>query len=203
MGQHVGTALARILADELEADWAKVRIDHVDTDPKWGLMVTGGSWSVWQSFPLFSQAGAAGRIALIEEGAKLLGVAPAACTARNGAVSRRQGRSITYGEIVAKGELTRTFTAEELAKMPIKPAAERRLIGKPANALDIPAKTNGTARLWHRRRGRRHGLCPAEDAADPQRFHGASPIDDSAAKAVPGYMQRWRSTTRPTPCRAG
>ncbi len=43
MGQHVGTALARILADELEVPWSKVRITHVDTDPKWGLMVTGGS----------------------------------------------------------------------------------------------------------------------------------------------------------------
>ena len=103
MGQHVGTALARILADELEADWSKVRINHVDTDPKWGLMVTGGSWSVWQTFPIFSKAGAAGRIALIEAGAKLMGVAPEACTAANGAViagkavpllrrDRRQGR---------------------------------------------------------------------------------------------------------------
>jgi isoquinoline 1-oxidoreductase beta subunit len=36
MGQHVGTALARILADELDVDWDKVRIVHVDTDPKWG-----------------------------------------------------------------------------------------------------------------------------------------------------------------------
>lgn len=43
MGQHVGTALARILADELEVDWANVRLDAVDSDPKWGLMVTGGS----------------------------------------------------------------------------------------------------------------------------------------------------------------
>ncbi|PMY02110.1 aldehyde dehydrogenase, partial [Pseudomonas sp. MPR-R2A5] len=86
MGQHVGTALARILADELEADWDKVRIVHVDTDPKWGLMVTGGSWSVWQTFPVFSQAGAAGRIALIEAGATLLGTSAANCTARGGAV---------------------------------------------------------------------------------------------------------------------
>src|ERR1700694_5417873 len=46
MGQHVGTALARIVADELEADWHSVRIVHVDSDPKWGLMGTGGSWSV-------------------------------------------------------------------------------------------------------------------------------------------------------------
>src|SRR5258705_10202231 len=74
MGQHVGTALARILADELEADWDKVRLDYVDTDPKWGLMITGGSWSVWQTFMPYSQAGAAGRIALIEEGAQLLNV---------------------------------------------------------------------------------------------------------------------------------
>jgi len=37
LGQHVGTALARIVADELEADWAKVKIALVDTDPKWGL----------------------------------------------------------------------------------------------------------------------------------------------------------------------
>ena len=51
MGQHVGTALARILADELEADWDKVRLDAVNTDSKWGPMVTGGSWSVWQTFP--------------------------------------------------------------------------------------------------------------------------------------------------------
>ena len=36
LGQHIGTAIARILADELEVDWAQVRITHVDTDPKWG-----------------------------------------------------------------------------------------------------------------------------------------------------------------------
>jgi CO/xanthine dehydrogenase Mo-binding subunit len=59
MGQHVGTAIARVVADELEADWSKVSFAHVDSDPKWGLMVTGGSWSVWQSYPLYSQAAAA------------------------------------------------------------------------------------------------------------------------------------------------
>ena len=57
MGQHVGTALARIVADELEADWRKVKIVTVDSDPKWGIMVTGGSWSVWQSFPAAQPSG--------------------------------------------------------------------------------------------------------------------------------------------------
>ena len=128
MGQHVGTALARIVADELEVDWDKVAIVHVDSDPKWGTMVTGGSWSVWQSFPVLSRAGAAGRIALIEEGAKLLGVSPDTCVARNGAVVSGS-QSIAYGDIVARGNLNRNYTPDELQQMPIKPPAERRLIG--------------------------------------------------------------------------
>src|SRR5262245_60063338 len=47
MGQHVGTAIARILAEELEVDWSNVRILLVDSDAKWGDMHTGGSKSVW------------------------------------------------------------------------------------------------------------------------------------------------------------
>src|SRR3984893_1471178 len=145
MGQHVGTALARIVADELEATWADVRIVHVDSDPKWGLMVTGGSWSVWQSFPTMSQAGAAGRLALIEEGARLLGVSPEACIARDSAVSAGP-TSIAYRDIVARGDLRRHYTPEQLAAMPIKPASERRLVGHDAIAIDVPPKTDGEAR---------------------------------------------------------
>ena len=130
MGQHVGTALARIVADELEVDWASVRLRYVDTDPKWGTMVTGGSWSVWQSFPYLSQAGAAGRLALIDEGAKLMRVGKAGCTARSGIVSGA-GKSISYADIVRRGQLARSYSADELKVMPIKAAAERRLIGLP------------------------------------------------------------------------
>ena len=49
MGQHVGTSLARIVAEELEADWSAVSIDYVDTDAKYGAYVTGGSWSFGQA----------------------------------------------------------------------------------------------------------------------------------------------------------
>ena len=187
MGQHVGTALARIVADELEADWNKVKTVTVDSDPKWGLMITGGSFSVWQSFPLLSRAGAAGRIALVEEGAKLLGVSSQACAARNGAVHAK-GRTISYGDIVARGDLRRTFTPEQLQKMPIKPPAERRLIGKEVVALDVPSKVNGTGR---------YGLDAAVDGMIharpkiPPTRHGSKviSIDDSAAKHLPGYIR--------------
>lgn len=187
MGQHVGTAIARIVADELEADWSKVRIDHVDSDPKWGLMVTGGSWSVWQSYPLYSQAGAAGRIALIEAGAKLLGVARADCVARSGAVVAGK-RSIPYGEIVAKGDLSRKFSADELAKLPIKTAAERRIVGKPGQARDIPAKTNGQAKYGLD--AKVPGMVYARPKLPPTRYGATvASIDDTAAKKVPGYLR--------------
>ena len=118
MGQHVGTALARVVADELEADWSTVSIKHVDSDPKWGYMVTGGSWSVFTTFKQLSQAGAAGRTVLLEAGALMLGEDPATCVAENGAVICGNQR-VSYGDIVRKGEIDRTFTPEELAAMPI------------------------------------------------------------------------------------
>ncbi|MGH8208212.1 MAG: molybdopterin cofactor-binding domain-containing protein, partial [Steroidobacteraceae bacterium] len=187
MGQHVGTAIARIAADELEADWDKVRIVHVDTDPKWGLMVTGGSWSVWQSWPLYSRAGAAGRIALLEAGAKLLGAPVSGCTARSGAIESG-GRKVSYGDIVRRGNLSRRFSPEELAALPIKPAAERRLVGREVQALDIATKTNGSAR---------YGI----DASVPNMVYGrpkvpptrygsrATAVDDSAARNIKGYLR--------------
>ena len=187
MGQHVGTAVARMLADEMEVPWAKIRIIHVDTDPKWGLMLTGGSWSVWQTWPVFSRAGAAGRIALIEQGARLLGVAPAACIARDGVI-RASGLSISYGDIVRKGRLDRRFSADQLAKLPIKPASERRLVGHPVVALDIPPKINGTGRYGID--ASVAGMVYGRPKIPPTR-NGSKVIsvDDSAAKAVKGYLR--------------
>ena len=187
MGQHVGTALARIVADELEADWNKVRIIYADSNPKWGSMMTGGSYSVWQNFPVLSRAGAAGRVALIEEGAKLLGVPSEACTARNGAVIAG-GRLIAYGDIVARGNLNRTYTPDQLKQMPIKPPSERRLIGRETLALDIPPKTNGEARYGID--AVVDGMIYARPKVPPTRYDcTVRSIDDSAAKSVPGYIQ--------------
>jgi isoquinoline 1-oxidoreductase beta subunit len=187
MGQHVGTALARIVADELEADWNKVKTVTVDSDPKWGLMITGASWSVWQSFPLLSRAGAAGRIALVEEGAKLLGVTPHACTARNSSV-HANGKSISYGDIVARGDLRRTFTPEQLQTMPVKSPAQRRLIGKEVMALDVPSKVNGKARYGLD--AMVEGMIYARPLIPPTRYGSkVMSIDDSAARHVDGYIQ--------------
>jgi CO/xanthine dehydrogenase Mo-binding subunit len=187
MGQHIGTAMARILADELEADWDMVRIVHVDSDPKWGFMMTGGSYSVWLAFPVFSRAGAAGRTALIEAGARLLGAPIEDCVAREGRVISGD-RMISYGEIVRRSGTERTFSNDELGTFPTKPASERRLIGRPVKALDVARKVDGTAR---------YGI----DAVVPDMVYARPKlpptrngskvvsIDDSAAKKVKGYLR--------------
>src|ERR1700745_2387576 len=98
MGQHIGTALAQIIAEELEVKWEDVRLASplasVGNFPISGLAYTVNSGSVTTEFDRLSRAGAAGRMALVEAGAKLLGADPAACYAHSSrVVDQGSGRS--------------------------------------------------------------------------------------------------------------
>ena len=187
MGQHVGTALARVVADELGADWNKVTIRHVDSDPKWGYMVTGGSWSVFTTFSMLSQAGAAGRTVLRDAGAAMLGVDADECTVADGAVTT-PGGFVFFGDIVQRGDISRTFSEDELAALPMKAAGERRLIGKPAAALDIPDKSRGEA--VYGLDVDLPGMVYAHPLLPPTRYGSTvNGIDDAAAKSIAGYRQ--------------
>src|SRR5205809_1785128 len=97
MGQGVGTALAQIVAEELEADWRDVRIDYPTSEAKYGLMLTGGSWSVNWTFDALSRAGAGARRFLIEAAARQMGVDAADCIAENSRVRHLpSGRDVSY-----------------------------------------------------------------------------------------------------------
>ena len=114
MGQHIGTALAQIIAEELEVKWEDVRLDtpleSVENFAIFGLAYTVNSGSVTTEFDRLSRAGAAGRIALIEAGAKVLGAKPSDCYAQNSRViDKVTGRSISYGEILQKAKIDRKF----------------------------------------------------------------------------------------------
>lgn len=186
MGQHVGTALARILADELGCDWEKVTLNHVDTDPKWGYMVTGGSWSIFHSYKPLSQAGAAGRIALINAGSKLLGVSSDGCEAKDGKIVSGS-KSISFGDIVAQAELNQIMTADEIGALPIKPGNKRHLLGEDFKALDIPPKTDGTA--VYGIDAEIEGMVYARPILPPTRYGSSvTSVDDSIAKAIKGYI---------------
>ncbi|MEL7185525.1 MAG: molybdopterin cofactor-binding domain-containing protein [Pseudomonadota bacterium] len=195
MGQHVGTSLARIIADEMGANWDDISIDHADSDPKWGVLipgqalgsVTGGSWSVFTSFAMISQAGAAARTILCETGAAMLGVEVGDCAVENSTVVAGDA-SVSFADIVRENDITRTLSDEELAALPMKAPADRKLIGRETKALDIPEKSTGTAKYGID--AEVEGMVYAHPLVPPTRYGSKiNSIDDAAAKEIKGYQQ--------------
>jgi isoquinoline 1-oxidoreductase beta subunit len=189
MGQGVGTALAQVVAEELEADWKDIRIDYPTNDPKYGLMITGGSWSVNWTFDTLSRAGAAARTMLVDAAAKRWQVPASECIAARSTVRHLiTGRSISYGDIVAKVPITRTFSEEELKQITLKKPAEYKVIGQWIPRLDIPEKTNGRAKYGID--SFLPGMVYAKVAYPPTREgSNHTTVDDSGAKKVKGYLR--------------
>ncbi len=194
MGQHIGTALAQIIAEELEVKWDDVRLDipleSVENFAVFGLAYTVNSGSVTTEFDRLSRAGAAGRTALIEAGAKVLRARPANCYAENSRViDRSSGKSVTYGEILQKVKIERKFSyPDDFKKIVLKERGNYKIIGKSIPALDVPAKTNGSAQ---------YGI----DVRIPNMCYGALMIprtrygskvlgiDERQAQKIPGFIK--------------
>jgi isoquinoline 1-oxidoreductase subunit beta len=189
MGQGVGTALAQIVAEELEADWKDVRIDYpMADDKKYGLMLTGGSWSVNWTFDSLSRAGAAARLALVDAAAASWKVPAADCVAAGGVVRHLPtSRTLSYGEIVKRVPITKSFSEDDLKKITLKKPAEYRVVGRWTPRLDIPEKVTGKAKFGIDTF--LPGMVYAKVAYPPTR-EGATrtAVDDSAAKKVKGYV---------------
>src|SRR6185437_10611649 len=152
MGQHVSSAMAQIVAEELEADWRLMQISLPVNDPKYndpvlGALLTGGSWSVRMNFDAMSRAGAAGRTTLIEAGAAMMGVPAGECRASNSQVIHaKTGKKVSYGKIVADGKASKVWTPDELKALKLKTPDQYTLIGHSVPQLDVPSKPNGTAK---------------------------------------------------------
>jgi len=189
MGQGVGTALAQIVAEELEADWKDIRVDYPVNDPKYGRMQTSGSQSISGSFDTLSRAGAAARLMLIDAAARHWGVATADCIAERGLVGHpRTARSIPYGDLVAQGPITKTLTPDELKAIPLKKPERYRLIGRSIPRLDVPEKVDGRATFGID--VFLPGMVYAKIAYPPTRDGGKHrAVDDSAARQVKGYLR--------------
>ena len=151
MGQHIGTGLAQVIAEELEVKWDDVRLDtpleSVENFAIYGLAYTVNSGSITTEFDRLSRAGAAGRMALIEAGAKVLGAKQSDCRAENGKVIDKAGHSIGYGDILQKVKIDRKFAyPDDFKAIKVKPFGSYKIIGKSIPAMDIPSKTNGQAK---------------------------------------------------------
>lgn len=189
MGQHVGTAFAQILAEELGADFDTIELDMVGNDAKYGLLVTGGSWSINWTFDAMSRAGAAGRTILQEAAAEKFGGEPSEYSVENNSVSGN-GQSISFGELVANGIEARAFSEEDMAALVLKPQDQYSVIGQSKQAKDIPPKVRGQA--TYAIDVDLPNMAYGMPLAAPVRY-GASvtSIDDSEARKMPGFIKAW------------
>src|SRR5881409_120210 len=188
MGQGVTTALPMLLAEELEADWSRIRIefapaDKAYTNPMFGMQGTGGSTSVRAAYTPLRKAGAAAREMLVSAAAETWGVDKAACRAEKGAVVHTpSNRRLTYGKLVAKAA-----TVPLPHDVPLKDPKDWKILGTRVKRLDSPAKVDGSAVFGIDVKA--PGLLVAVVARSPVFGGKVKSFDAAKAKAVPGVRQ--------------
>src|SRR5471032_1327595 len=194
MGQHIASTMAQIISEELGSSWKDMRVQLASNDPKFndpvlGAQITGGSWSTMMNFDAMSRAGAAGRMALTEAAAAAMGVPAGELTVKDSVISHAKSKkSMTFADVVKSGKATKTFTPDELKAIQLKTADQYTMIGVSVPQLDIPSKTNGSAKYGID--VMLPGMVYGKVVMPPVRF-GATvkSVDDSAAKKVPGFIK--------------
>lgn len=183
-GQGVQTALPMILAEELDADWSKVKSVHGNNhpayiDPVFGMHITGGSGSIAHSYTQYRELGARTRAMLVSAAAAQWKVAAAGLRTRNSVVIGPGGKQLGYGEL-----------AEAAMKLPVpstvtlKDPKDFRLIGHATGRLDAKDKSSGQQSYGID--VRLPGMLTAVVAHPPVFSSRLKSVDDSAAKAVKG-----------------
>jgi len=187
MGQGSYTGLATIVAEELDADWAQIRVESAPADAKlynnlaFGtIQGTGGSSAIANSWMQLRQAGAAARAMLVAAAAAEWNVPAAEIVADRGVLSHTASRrQASFGELAGKA------AAQPLpTQVALKDPKDFKLIGRKLPRVDVPAKSNGTAQFTI------DVTFPGMLVAVLQRppLFGATvkSFDATAAKAVPG-----------------
>ena len=186
MGCGSRTALPLVVADELDADWSKVKIDQAIGDPKYGEQDTDGSHSVRSNFDLMRQVGATGRVMLISAAAAQWGVSPKDCTTEpHFVVHRASGRKLGYGELAAAAAKLPVPKKEDV---PLKDRSQWRYIGKESNSLfDLPEIVTGKAIFGMD--ATMPGMVFASVEHPPVLGQKIKSYDDKAALKVPGVQK--------------
>jgi isoquinoline 1-oxidoreductase beta subunit len=189
MGQGVYTSISMILAEELDADFSRVALEHAPPsdklygNPMFGIQATGNSNSIRAWWPHLRTAGAGARAMLVQAAARQWQVDVLSCTTANSEVMHKDsGRKLSYGELALAA-------ASEVPPkdVPLKDAKDFVLIGKPLKRLDTPDKVNGKAvygidAILPDMKFATLKACPV--------FGGkVAKVDDSAARKIPGVQK--------------
>ncbi len=166
MGQGIWTTLPMLVAEELDFDWSKVKVEHSPPGKEYahavfGFQITGGSSSTWSEFDRYRMAGATARALLVAAAAQSLGVTP------------------EDGDVA---EAASKLTIPAAPKL--KDAKDWKYIGKSIKRLDTPDKITGRAKFGMDMRF--PDLLTAIVAHPPVFGAKVKSLDASKAKAVPG-----------------
>ena len=189
MGQGIYTGVAMILAEELDADPARIVLEHAPpneklyANPAFGMQATGGSTSLRAFWMPLRTAGATARAMLVQAAAQQWHVDPASCTTSRGEVSHSaSNRKLSFGALSdAAGKITPP------KNVPLKDPAKFVLIGTPLKRFDTPNKVNG--KVVYGIDAMVPGMKFATLAACPVFGGKVAHVDEAAAKAVPGVRQ--------------
>ena len=185
MGQGVWTSIPMVIAEELDCDWSKVRVENapnaqVYANNAFGIQGTGGSTSTLESFGQMREAGAMARALLVNAAAQRWQVDPSTCRTEKGSVISGP-HSASYGELAdAAAKL------EAPDKVALKDPSKWTLIGKPTPRLDSLAKVTGTAGFGID--VQRPGLLIGVVARAPVFGGKVKSFDAAKAKAVDGVV---------------
>jgi isoquinoline 1-oxidoreductase beta subunit len=192
MGQGSLTSLPLILAEEMDADWAKVKIvvappnDDLYKNPAFGYMYTAGSNAVTSYFKPLRLFGAQVRKVLLWNVGNRWEVPVAELTTGpNVVIHEKSGRRITFGEIAAFAEVP--AKAPAVAESELKTPDKFRLIGRDVMRVELPSKVNGTAQ--YAIDVQVPGMLYGAIQRSPVEGAGPDKIDDAKAKAIKGVVQ--------------
>ena len=194
IGQGVITSLPMLIAEELDADWASVRIEQLPLGieasseppglrPKFGAQGAGGSTNIPEGWNELRQAGAQVRWRLVQAAAQRWSVAPEDVRSEAGSLFGPSGQRAHYGEVAAAAaKLT-----PPAGDLPLKPASAWRILGKPQRTVDVDAIVTG--RVRYGLDVREPGMLTAVVARCPYFGGDIASVDDAKALAVPGVRR--------------
>jgi CO/xanthine dehydrogenase Mo-binding subunit len=182
IGQGILTALAQIVAEELDVSYGRIRLAPADTSYSPDEGMTSGSQSITDGGVALRYAAAEARDLLLQRAAARLGVSLEQLSVTDGVITARSGGNITYWDLASDDLLAREATAE----IAPKPASLHTVIGTPAPRRDIPAKITGVPIYVHDfdPPGMLHGRI----ARPPSYEARLAGVDEAEVRALPGVV---------------
>lgn len=182
IGQGILTALAQIVAEELDVTYGRIRLAPTDTTYSPDEGMTSGSQSITDGGVALRYAAAEARDLLLQRAAARLGVSLEQLAVADGTVTSRSGGSVTYWELASDDLLAREATAEIAPKL----AAQHTVIGIAVPRRDIPAKVRGAPSYVHDLDP--PGLLHGRIARPPSYEARLAGVDEAEVRALPGVV---------------